>query len=120
MKPLCLPASPVPVAGVAAGPPLAAGSAAALSTTAVNPVSRASSAITRSGDVRAGSKVTVGCPASYETLASSTPSTLSRATRAVVAHVIHVMPLTARVTVRPVAIASVPIVRLSVCPDIAV
>lgn len=65
----------------------------------MNPVMRSNSAMKAAGEVTVESYTTVALPASYETSASSTPSTLLRATRAVVAQLVQVIPVTARCTV---------------------
>lgn len=51
-------------------------------------------------DVRVVSKLTVPVPAGYENSASRTPSIRSTATRAAVAHAVHVMPVTSSAIVR--------------------
>ncbi len=71
----------------------------AVITSAVNPVSRSSSLMNSSGAVSLASKVTTPRPDSKDTAASYTPGIRFKATRAVVAQVGHVMPLTASVTV---------------------
>ena len=68
-------------------------------TVASNPVIRVSSSMNSSGDVSEGSYTTEAIPDGNETSAASTPSTRSKATRAVVGQLSQVIPVTARIAV---------------------
>lgn len=68
--------------------------------TARNPVARSSSSTITSVEVAVVSKRTTPVPSGYANSASCTPSIRFTATRAAVAHPVHVIPVTSSATVR--------------------